>query len=117
MEHCNQHTETRERLIAVEQSAKSAHHRLDSMEKILEVVNQTSLTVRDLTHNIDKAIDGLKEIAEISKNHECRIRIVEERPNVEAKGKLDKIMSKTVTFILGIISAMVLSYLAKKGLI
>ena len=69
-----------ERLTAVEQSVKSAHHRLDNIEKLTESVyalaNETK-TMREDMNKLQTDVDGIKAMPKYSDNHHywCGYRV------------------------------------------
>ena len=48
-----------QRLVAVEQSSKSAHHRIDDLEDQHEVLHQLATSVKVLTERLGQRIDSL----------------------------------------------------------
>lgn len=75
---CTSHAEVMERVVIVEQSTKSAHHRLDDMEKHTESIIRLSMSVEHLTESI--AINVLPN----QEKHDNRIIALENRPGVIA---------------------------------
>lgn len=63
----------RERLTVAEQSTKSAHHRLDSMQ------DQTKAIIK-MSANIEHILDVIKDMQGILKEHDARIDKLERLP-------------------------------------
>ena len=51
-----------ERLTAVEQSVKSAHHRLDSIEKLTQSVSDMVVEVKHMREDLNNVHDEIEEV-------------------------------------------------------
>ncbi len=58
----NDEKEIWERLTAVEQSNKSAHHRIDSIEKLTQSVSDMVVEVKHMREDLNKMHDELDEV-------------------------------------------------------
>ena len=76
--------EIRERVTAVEQSSKSAHHRLDSMEKLTEAIAELANGLRDLSKDTRTILDRMEKHDELFGWYGGRIDKIEKRPGVIA---------------------------------
>ncbi len=65
--------EIRERLKGVEESTKSAHHRLDELNELTKAVVKTSASIEYIAKQIEDMLTTLKE-------HDCSIDKLKNRP-------------------------------------
>lgn len=71
MEHCQAHVETRELLKGNMESTKSAHHRIDKIEKTLdcheEQLNKLTVTGAGLNERLDNLVERLDRLISTTK--------------------------------------------------
>ena len=101
--------ELRERVTIVEQSSKSAHHRLDSMEKLTEAIAELANGLRDLSKDTRTILDRMEKHDELFGWYGGRIDKIEKRPGV--------IAVKSWVFVGTIFATAILSFIiARAGL-
>lgn len=93
---CTSHQEFSERLVIVEQSTKSAHHRLDSVDKHTESVLKLTVSVEHLAKSLADSVIPQQD------DHESRLRSVENRPGMVAL--------KWWGIVLGALAAVIVGY-------
>ena len=93
--------ELRERVAAVESSTKSAHHRLDNMEKLTEAILTLTGEVREISMDT-KSILGRMEKQELrAEQHQERIDKLEDAPGMIAVKGWMFVGGVVVTALLG----------------
>jgi len=101
--------EIRERVAAVEASSKSAHHRLDSMEKLTESIITLAGEVREGSMNTRTILDRMERHDGAIDTHDQRIDKLENAPGI--------IAMKGWIFVGGFVVTAVLAFmLGKVGL-
>lgn len=64
-----QEIELRERLVAIEQSTKSAHHRLDSLENLTESVHTIAVEMKAMREDMAEMKARLSDIEQRPRKH------------------------------------------------
>ncbi len=67
----------KERIVAVEQAAKSAHHRLDAMEEQTKAVIRLAMSVENMSEKVEKVLNLYEE-------HDTRLLNLEKLPGDSA---------------------------------
>lgn len=83
-----------ERTTVIEQSSKSAHHRLDAMERHTEAVFKLSMSVENMASKIESFI-------EMQKDHDRRLDILERQPGQLALSRWHLIIGGIITGAVG----------------
>ena len=91
-----QETEVVERLVENEQRSKSNSKRLDSIENKVENIYDLTLSVREIATE-------MKAMREDQNKMNERLKIIEEKPAKEYEETKKQIISKVVSFFVGII--------------
>lgn len=99
--------EIRERVTTVEASSKSAHHRLDSMEKLTESIITLAGEVREGSLNTRAILERMERHDESIDTHDERIDKLENAPGA--------IAVKAWMFVAGFVGTVILSYLLGRG--
>ena len=98
--------EIRERVATVESSSKSAHHRLDSTEKLTDAIVTLAGEVKDVSKDTKAILERMEKQELRTEKHDERIERLEDAPGMIAiKGWL---------FVGGFIGTAVLSFLIGK---
>lgn len=85
-----------ERVVRVEQSDKSAHHRLDEIEQEIKENRELTVAVKEIATE-------MKYLREEQSNMNDRLKVIEEKPAKEYERTKQDIRKQVITFILGII--------------
>jgi hypothetical protein len=102
----------KERIVAVEQSSKSAHHRLDSMEEQTKAVIRLAMSVENMSEKVEKVLKLYDE-------HDTRLLDLEKKPGESALHTRQWIMvtvgSAAVGMLFALLTAALTGYLKIGG--
>lgn len=96
----------KERVVAAEQSTRSAHHRLDSQEE------QTK-AIYELAHEVKTVIAQQSEILSLLQKHDGRLDNLEKKPGNSALQAWKWVLTAVVGGIIGMGFTLLASHLSK----
>lgn len=103
--------EIRERLTAVESSTKSAHHRLDGLDRHTEAIIRMSVTVEKLAEEVGKSNELTSKIrSELKEDIDIKFKALDERLEV-VENLPGKVALKYIGVGLGVVVTMVVGFL------
>lgn len=94
----------KERIVAIEQSTRSAHHRIDGIEGNTEAIIRMSVSIENMTEEIKRLIPILDD-------HDKRIDDIERGPGDSAVKWWQLIAATFVTGLLGLLFGLALKKL------
>ncbi len=103
--------ELRDRVMAVEQSSKSAHHRLDGTEKLTNAVMELTLSVKDIAHEVSESVKALNDHGEKIGKQELRIEKLEKAPGDELLDLSKQAKKRTVDLVVAAVVGAVIMLL------
>ncbi|MGN1270634.1 MAG: hypothetical protein ACI4UX_01385 [Clostridia bacterium] len=87
------------------QQAKSAHHRIDRMEKLLDEIRADVKSTNSIAISVEKIATEMKEMrVDVNKVDE-RLTIIEQKPMKEYEESRKDVKKQVRSFIIGIILA------------
>jgi len=93
--------ELRERVANVESSTKSAHHRLDNMEKLTDAILTLTGEVREISMDTKSILDRMEKQEQRAEQHSQRIDKLEDAPGMIAVKGWMFVGGVVVTALLG----------------
>lgn len=102
MERCPEHTKCMERITAVEESIKSAHHRIDEVQENQKVLLEMNANIKLLTEQFKTQS---KELTEVKSD----VKELKEKP----VKRWDSIVATIITVITSALSGAVLALILK----
>jgi DNA repair exonuclease SbcCD ATPase subunit len=101
MEHCTQHTETRELLQEVMSSTKSAHHRIDGIEQHVKEIEKTNSLLHEMNKNIAVLASSHEAQGKKIDCIEADIRTMKEKPEKRLEGIVAAIITALIGGVIG----------------
>ena len=96
-------------IIENEQSTKSAHHRIDTLEKMLGEIRADVRSTNQIAISVEKLATEMKAMREDEQKMDNRLKQLEEKP---AKN-WDKVISTTIGTIVGAVIGAFISLILK----
>lgn len=93
---------TENRLTKVEESAKSAHHRLDRLEGQSQEIRELALSVNTLAASVKSLCDDFSDIA-------CRVKDIESKPGKRLDQVIGYILAALVSGSIGFLLSALLN--------
>lgn len=87
---CEAHEKISERVTRVEESSKSAHKRIDSMEEMQKDIRDLTISIGSIADSVKRLVDDMTEI-------KCRVTSIEGKPGK----RWDLIVTTVITCIIG----------------
>lgn len=99
---CEEHGMIAERVTRVEESAKSAHKRIDNVESIQKNIQELTVSVSSLAGSVKRLVEDMTEV-------KTRVSCIEGKPGK----RWDIIISSILTSLVGGIIGFVIAFFAK----